>query len=306
MIAVNAVHWRLNIESTTGKQNKTKTERKNSSAVRELYCRCGFPFGNIPFCSQSTVPYDIELVSVLQRAFLLLLLFCLLNFLYLCFSCGNCVRVLLLESGVRCFITRSKCDGAATSIVSSLYPSRVLSLSLLILCVGALDMIFMSSLIFSIIDLSDFCRLTIHFTPMEVDTRMSSLEFIRTEKCTFSHSRLSLSISHPLCVCNRTLRGMHIYRTHITPEWWWCCCWMCIAVQCTFYWHCVELFKLPVGFSPECRKILPIFFSIHEPPLRLVGLFGKNNKLTFLNISHGKRRKISSMREMELDSRKFA
>lgn len=53
---------------------------------------------------------------------------------------------------------------------------------------------------------------------------------------------------------------MHIYRTHITPEWWWCCCWMCIAVQCTFYWHCVELFKLPVGFSPECRKILPIFF----------------------------------------------
>lgn len=250
MIAVNAVHWRLNIESTTGKQNKTKTERKNSSAVRELYCSCDFPFGNIPFCSQSTVPYDIELVSVLQRVF-----FCCFYF-FACLIFSISVFLVAIAFGY-CYLNRGF-DASSHGqnvmepppALSALYIPHAftLSLSLLILCVGALDMIFMSSLIFSIIDLSDFCRLTIHFTPMEVDTRMSSLEFIRTEKCTFSHSRLSLSISHPLCVCNRTLRGMHIYRTHITPEWWWCCCWMCIAVQCTFYWHCVELFKLPVGF----------------------------------------------------------
>lgn len=235
-------------------QQENRTKQKQNEKIAARLESCTVDVASPLAISHSVLNQRYHMISNWFRCcsvfFLLLLLFCLLNFLYLCFSCGNCVRVLLLESGVRCFITRSKCDGAATSIVSSLYPSRVhsLSLSLLILCVGALDMIFMSSLIFSIIDLSDFCRLTIHFTPMEVDTRMSSLEFIRTEKCTFSHSRLSLSISHPLCVCNRTLRGMHIYRTHITPEWWWCCCWMCIAVQCTFYWHCVELFKLPVGF----------------------------------------------------------
>lgn len=215
MIAMNAVHWRLNIESTTGKQNKTKTERKNSSAVRELYCSCGFPFWqySILFSINGTIWYRIGFDAA--ACFLLLLLFCLLNFLYLCFSCGNCVRVLLLESGVRCFITRSKCDGAATSIVSSLYPSRVHSFSAHSLR-GALDMIFMSSLIFSIIDLSDFCRLTVHFTPMEVDTRMSSLEFIRTEKCTFSHSRLSLYISPAMCVQQNFTGDAHIQNVHNT------------------------------------------------------------------------------------------
>lgn len=114
-------------------QQENRTKQKQNEKIAARLESCTVDVASPLAISHSVLNQRYHMISNWFRCcsvfFLLLLLFCLLNFLYLCFSCGNCVRVLLLESGVRCFITRSKCDGAATSIVSSSYPSRVHSLS---------------------------------------------------------------------------------------------------------------------------------------------------------------------------------
>lgn len=164
-----------------------------------LYREC-FPFGNIRFCSQLMVPYDIELDSLNSVLF-------------------------FVEFGVFicwwCFITHWRCDRIVNSVLS--------------LCVG-MWIWYSCRLIFSIIDLSDFCRLTntLHATTVDIDNS----EFIlipnwQKKKQQHIHTIASMPLN----------RGMH---KHIngSMHFLWTLRWLCVG-------------------SPE---LMTFFFSISIEP----------------------------------------
>lgn len=92
--------------------------------------------------------------------------------------------------------------------------------------------------IFSIIDLSDFRRLTIHFTPQSLTHGMSSFQIIRHRNChqhrhCCSHLMGGCILHTAYCMCTHS--HPHTYTVRI--------------VQCTFYGHCVVYFGFPLSYS---------------------------------------------------------
>lgn len=239
MIVVNA-YWRL------------KMRAKKNECVCTLYSAVASPLAISILFSINVVPYDIALGSCFS------FFFSLSSFFFLSFH--NFHLFLFLGFGVSFIWT--KCDVWWLDGWMVELPTTTITTTATLfwfLCVaewichfaGVQNGCDSCRVIFSIIDLSDFRRLTIHFTPQSLTHGMSSFQIIRHRNChqhrhCCSHLMGGCILHTAYCMCTHS--HPHTYTVRI--------------VQCTFYGHCVVYFGFPLSLSYSSPSSLSPFKCI--------------------------------------------